>query len=145
VALVDRLPQVGLMVWLIFLTAFGTDIAAFFTGSAFGRHKLCPSISPSKTVEGAVGGVAGSILVCGAFGYLFMPELLIHCLIIGAAGSVVSQFGDLTASIFKRNLGIKDYGTLIPGHGGILDRFDSVLFTAPFVYYYATLVIPMTR
>jgi phosphatidate cytidylyltransferase len=145
VALVDRLPQGGLVVWLIFLTAFGTDVAAYFTGRAFGRHKLCPSISPGKTVEGAVGGFAGSILVCGAFGYLLMPELFAHCLIIGAAGGVAAQLGDLTASIFKRNLGIKDYGNLIPGHGGILDRFDSVLFTAPFVYYYAALVIPMTR
>jgi phosphatidate cytidylyltransferase len=145
VALVDRLPPRGLMVWLVFLTAFGTDIAAFFTGRAFGRHKLCPSVSPGKTVEGAIGGFAGSIIVCGAFGYVFMPELFVHCLIIGALGSVLSQLGDLTASIFKRNLGIKDYGNLIPGHGGILDRFDSVMFTAPFVYYYATLIIPITR
>jgi phosphatidate cytidylyltransferase len=141
VALVDRLPPHRLMVWLVFLTAFGTDIAAFFTGRAFGRHKLCPSVSPGKTVEGAIGGFAGSVIVCGAFGYLFIHELFVHCLIIGALGSVFSQLGDLTASIFKRNLGIKDYGNLIPGHGGILDRFDSVIFTAPFVYYYATLIM----
>jgi phosphatidate cytidylyltransferase len=109
-----------------------------------GRHKLCPSVSPQKTVEGAVGSLVGSLLLCGAFGYLLMPALLVHCLIIGAIGGVVSQLGDLTASVFKRNLGIKDYSNLIPGHGGILDRFDSVLFTAPCIYYYAVLVIPMT-
>ena len=71
----------------------------------------------------------------------FMPDLLVHCLIIGVLGGIVSQFGDLTASIFKRKMGIKDYGHLIPGHGGILDRFDSVLFTGPMVYYYIVLVI----
>ncbi|MDR2088366.1 MAG: phosphatidate cytidylyltransferase [Clostridiales Family XIII bacterium] len=144
VALVEQLPRYGRMVWLIFLAAFGTDILAFFTGRALGRHKLCPAISPKKTVEGAAGGFVGSVLLCGAFGYLFMPALLAHCLILGAIGGVVSQLGDLTASVFKRNLGIKDYGGLIPGHGGILDRFDSVLFAAPSVYYYTVLVIPMT-
>ncbi|MDR2132661.1 MAG: phosphatidate cytidylyltransferase [Clostridiales Family XIII bacterium] len=144
VALVEQLPRYGRMVWLIFLAAFGTDIMAFFTGRALGRHKLCPSISPKKTVEGAVGGFVGGVVFCGAFGYLLMPALFAHCLIIGAIGGVVSQLGDLTASVFKRNLGVKDYGGLIPGHGGILDRFDSVLFTAPSVYYYAVVVIPMT-
>jgi phosphatidate cytidylyltransferase len=145
VALVERLPQHGrMMVWLIFLAAFGTDITAFFTGRLIGRHKLCKAVSPGKTVEGAAGGFLGSILCCGVFGYLLMPALLAHCLIMGVIGGVVSQLGDLTASVFKRNLGIKDYGGLIPGHGGILDRFDSVLFTAPVIYYYAVLVIPMT-
>ncbi|MDR2355116.1 MAG: phosphatidate cytidylyltransferase [Clostridiales Family XIII bacterium] len=144
VALVERLPLYGRMVWLIFLAAFGTDITAFFTGRLIGRHKLCPAVSPGKTAEGAAGGFLGSILFCGVFGYLLMPALLAHCLILGAIGGVVSQLGDLTASVFKRNLGIKDYGDLIPGHGGILDRFDSVLFTAPVIYYYTVLVIPMT-
>jgi phosphatidate cytidylyltransferase len=143
VSLVEQTPQYGrMMVWLIFLTAFGTDIMAFFVGSALGRRKLCPNISPKKTVEGAAGGFIGSILFCGVFGYLFLPALLAHCLLVGAIGGVLAQLGDLTASVFKRNLGVKDYGNLIPGHGGILDRFDSVLFTAPFVYYYTVLVIP---
>jgi phosphatidate cytidylyltransferase len=144
VSLVEQLPQYGRMVWLIFLTAFGTDITAFFTGRAIGRHKLCPAVSPGKTVEGAVGGFLGSVLFCGLFGRLLMPALFVHCLILGAVGGIVSQLGDLTASVFKRSLGIKDYGNLIPGHGGILDRFDSVLFTAPVIYYYTVLVIPMT-
>ncbi|MBR3599207.1 MAG: phosphatidate cytidylyltransferase, partial [Lachnospiraceae bacterium] len=141
VTLVEQTGEFGLLVWLIFLTAFGTDIMAYFSGYAFGKHKLCPKISPKKTIEGSIGGILGSVILCGLFGYIVMPRLLVHCLIIGILGGVVSQFGDLTASIFKRKMGIKDYGNLIPGHGGILDRFDSVLFTAPMVYYYISLVL----
>ena len=141
VTLVEQIPEYGLLVWLIFLTAFGTDTMAYFTGLAIGKHKLCPKISPKKTMEGSVGGILGSLIFCGLFGYLFAPILLTHCLIIGFLGGIISQFGDLTASIFKRKMGIKDYGNLIPGHGGILDRFDSVLFTAPLVYYYVVLII----
>lgn len=141
VILVEGFGFNGMLVWLIFLTAFGTDISAYFTGYAIGRHKLCPKISPKKTIEGAVGGVAGSVALCALFSYLFLPDVMIHCLVIGALGGVLSQFGDLTASIFKRKLGIKDYGNLIPGHGGILDRFDSVLFTAPVIYYYLLIVM----
>lgn len=141
VTLVEQTGEYGILVWLIFLTAFGTDIMAYFTGYAIGKHKLCPKISPKKTIEGSIGGILGSVLFCGLFGYFVIPRLLIHCIIIGVLGGVVSQFGDLTASIFKRKMGIKDYGNLIPGHGGILDRFDSVLFTAPMVYYYIMLII----
>jgi len=140
VVLIDqsRWPR---MVWLVLITAFATDIMAYFSGYFFGKHKLCPKISPKKTVEGSVGGTLGSIICCGLFGYFVLPDLLIHCLVIGVLGGVISQFGDLTASIFKRKMGIKDYGHLIPGHGGILDRFDSVLFTAPLVYYYTAFVL----
>ena len=125
----------GLAVWLVVITAFGTDICAYFAGVTMGKHKLCPVISPKKTWEGAIGGVLGSVILCGIFGVIFMKNMLILCLIVGFLGSIVSMFGDLTASIFKRKMGIKDYGNLIPGHGGIMDRFDSVLFTAPLVYY----------
>jgi phosphatidate cytidylyltransferase len=141
VTLVEQTGEYGILVWHIFLTAFGTDIMAYFTGYAIGKHKLCPKISPKKTIEGSIGGILGSVLLCGLFGYFVIPGLLLHCIIIGVLGGVVSQFGDLTASIFKRKMGIKDYGNLIPGHGGILDRFDSVLFTAPMVYYYIMLII----
>jgi len=141
VALVEGISGYSLMVWLVFITAFGTDIMAYFTGMAIGKNKLCPNISPKKTFEGAIGGVLGSVVFCGVFGYFFAPEIIIHCLIIGGVGGIISQLGDLTASVFKRHLGIKDYGNLIPGHGGILDRFDSVLFTAPMVYYYITLIL----
>ena len=145
ITLVDRLWEgtspVSVMVWLIFLSAFGTDVMAYFTGYAFGKHKLCPSISPKKTIEGAIGGTIGSIIICGVFGYFLANEYFVHCLIIGALGGIVSQLGDLTASVFKRKMGIKDYGNLIPGHGGVLDRVDSVLFTAPLVYYYYIFII----
>ncbi len=141
VTLVEQTGEYGILVWLIFLTAFGTDIMAYFTGYAVGKHKLCPKISPKKTIEGSIGGIFGSVLISGIFGYLVVPRILVHCIIIGLIGGAVSQFGDLTASIFKRKMGIKDYGHLIPGHGGILDRFDSVLFTGPMVYYYIALVL----
>lgn len=141
VTLVEQAGPYGLMLWLIVITAFGTDIMAYFSGYLLGKHKLCPHISPKKTIEGSVGGVLGSVILSGLFGWFFLPDLLIHCLVIGVLGGIVSQFGDLTASIFKRKMGIKDYGHLIPGHGGILDRFDSVLFTGPMVYYYIVLVI----
>ncbi len=141
VVLVEQAGDASILVWLIVLAAFGSDVSAYFTGMTIGRHKLCPKISPKKTIEGAIGGVVGSILVCGIFGFYFANQYLVHCLAIGAIGAVISQCGDLTASIFKRKMGIKDYGNLIPGHGGILDRFDSVLFTAPLIYYYIHLFI----
>ena len=125
----------GLAVWLVVITAFGTDICAYFAGVTMGKHKLCPVISPKKTWEGAIGGILGSMILCLIFGLIFMRHAIILCLIVGFLGSIISMFGDLTASIFKRKMGIKDYGNLIPGHGGILDRFDSILFTAPLVYY----------
>lgn len=140
VALTDQIEGFPLMVWLIFLTAFGADSMAYFTGLAVGKHKLCPNISPKKTVEGSIGGIVGSVILCGVFGYFF-TNALIHCIIIGTLGGVISQLGDLTASAFKRHMGIKDYGNLIPGHGGVLDRFDSVLFTAPMVYYYIMIIL----
>ncbi len=141
VTLVEQTGEYGILVWLVFITAFGTDSMAYFTGYAFGKHKLAPKISPKKTIEGSIGGILGSILFCAIFGYFVIPRILVHCIIIGILGGIISQFGDLTASIFKRKMGIKDYGNLIPGHGGILDRFDSVLFTAPMVYYYVMLII----
>ena len=140
VTLVEQ-TEYGILIWLVVLTAFGTDIMAYFSGFLFGKHKLCPKISPKKTIEGSIGGTLGSVILSGLFGYFFAPEVLVHCFVIGVLGGIVSQFGDLTASIFKRKMGIKDYGNLIPGHGGILDRFDSVLFTGPMVYYYIVLVI----
>ena len=141
VVLVDELTTNSNLKWLILLTAFGSDIFAYFTGMLIGRHKLCPMLSPKKTIEGAVGGVIGSVALCALFGYIFMRPLLTHCIVIGLIGSPLSMLGDLTASAYKRKMGIKDYGDLIPGHGGIMDRFDSVLFTAPFVYYYIMIVM----
>jgi len=141
VVLIEQISGYGLLVWLAFLSAFGTDSMAYFSGYFFGKHKLLPSISPKKTIEGSIGGIIGSVIFCGIFGYLVMPFIFVHCIIIGVIGGIVSQIGDLTASLFKRKMGIKDYGNLIPGHGGILDRIDSLLFTAPFIYYYIMLII----
>ena len=139
IALISTWGDMDILVWLVVITAFGTDIMAYFTGYALGKHKLCPKISPKKIIEGSVGGTLGSIILCGLFGFFFAKPLLVHCLILGLLGGIISQFGDLTASVFKRKMGIKDYGNLIPGHGGILDRFDSVLFTGPLVFYYFTI------
>ncbi|MBQ3924843.1 MAG: phosphatidate cytidylyltransferase [Firmicutes bacterium] len=141
VVLVDQTVH-GILVWTIVFSAFGTDIFAYFTGYALGKHKLCPKISPKKTIEGSIGGILGSMLLCGLFGWFVAGGVyFVHTLAIGALGGVISQAGDLTASVFKRKMGIKDYGNLIPGHGGVLDRFDSVLFTAPLVYYYIIFVL----
>lgn len=124
------------LVWLVFITAWATDTCAYFTGSFIGKRKLCPQISPKKTIEGSIGGIIGSVIISLIFAYFIVPHIFIHCIWIGFIGSIMGQVGDLTASIFKRYTGIKDYGKIMPGHGGILDRFDSILFTAPTVYYY---------
>ena len=129
------------MTWLVVIAAFGSDIMAYFTGYFLGKHKMAPNLSPKKTIEGAVGGVVGSAVLCGIFGYFFYPTMMVHCMIIGVLGGMVAEAGDLTASMFKRGMGIKDYGHLIPGHGGIMDRFDSVIFVAPAVCYYILFVL----
>lgn len=132
------------IVWLIFLCSWGCDTCAYCVGVLFGKHKMSPVLSPKKSVEGAVGGVAGAFLLTLLYSYIFriqmnigMREILILGL-ISAAGALISMIGDLAASAIKRNYDIKDYGKLIPGHGGILDRFDSVIITAPIVYFLAT-------
>ena len=135
--------------WLVFLCAWACDTFAYCVGSLIGKHKLAPVLSPKKSVEGAVGGVAGAMLLCGIFGYCFMnfgsglegmsdrvsssTSLIMLFVFIGLIGSVFSQIGDLCASAIKRHYEIKDYGKIIPGHGGILDRFDSCIVTAPLV------------
>ncbi len=128
-----------ILIWLVLLASFGTDIFAYFVGISMGKHKLCPGLSPKKSVEGALGGMAGSVILCTLFGLLAARDMWLVCIFIGIFGSVAAQLGDLSASAFKRQMGIKDYGNLIPGHGGILDRFDSVLFVAPAVYYVITI------
>ncbi len=129
------------MTWLVVIAAFGSDIMAYFTGYFLGKHKMAPNLSPKKTIEGGVGGVLGSAIFCALFGYFCFPSLMLHCMVIGVLGGLVAEAGDLTASMFKRGMGIKDYGNLIPGHGGIMDRFDSVIFVAPVVCYYILFVL----
>lgn len=139
--LINCIEKYKYMVWLVLLAAFGQDTFAYFSGYLFGKHKMAPNISPKKTVEGAIGGVIGATIACGVFGwFVYRPEF-VHCIIIGFVGAFFGIAGDLIASAFKRNMGIKDYGNLIPGHGGVMDRFDSVLLVAPFVYYYILLFI----
>ncbi len=118
---------------LVFIGAWVCDSAAYIVGSLFGRHKLIPEISPKKTVEGAVGGVAVTVVACILYGFLvdlFTTDVTPDYLVLGVSGlllSVVAQLGDLIASLIKREHGVKDYGKLLPGHGGIMDRFDSIL------------------
>ena len=135
------------IVWMIFISSWVCDTCAYFTGMAFGRHKMAPVLSPKKTVEGAVGGVAGSAIAGALFSLLLVERVIPDQTVtwafaaIGGIGAVISQIGDLAASAIKRNHEIKDYGTCIPGHGGIMDRFDSVIFTAPIIYFMAQLLI----
>lgn len=145
--LVRSLPYGEYTVWMIFISSWICDTCAYIVGMLFGKHKLAPKLSPKKSVEGAIGGVAGSALA-GALYCYFMVEHVIEdrtvtwlFLLISAVGAVISQVGDLAASAIKRNHEIKDYGKLIPGHGGVMDRFDSVIFTAPIVYLLVLLLI----
>lgn len=135
----------GFYVWLIFIGSWMTDTAAYYAGRLFGKTKLCPKVSPKKTVEGSLGGLIGATLFCGLYGiftrYYITDIPLYHFFIIGAICGVFSQFGDLVASSVKRYVGIKDYSKLIPGHGGILDRFDSILFSGVVVFYYLTFIL----
>jgi len=126
-------------VLLPFVVAFLSDAFALFAGMAFGKHKLAPELSPKKTVEGAIGGLAGATVCAVAYGLLFEPLFgvtgvrLWALAVYGVVGSVLSQLGDLSFSYLKREYGIKDFGNILPGHGGVLDRFDSVIFCAPFI------------
>ncbi len=137
----ESLPDGRYLVWLILLSSWGCDTCAYCVGMLFGKHKMTPELSPKKSIEGAVGGVIGAAVLGFLFGLYFdqrMPDVLHAATISGAAcaiAAVISQIGDLAASAIKRNHSIKDYGDLIPGHGGILDRFDSMIFTAPAIYY----------
>ena len=124
--------------WVLFLiaTVWAGDISALLIGSFFGRHKLYPKISPKKTFEGLGGAVIGSILVALAFATLFIPNLEKGpCILLAIGLGIFGQFGDFTESMLKRSAQVKDSGTLIPGHGGMLDRLDSFLFSAPFLHY----------
>ena len=141
---IEKLKYGNVLVWLPFLTAWFTDTSAYFIGIYMGKTKLCPGISPKKTVEGALGGIAGAVLFSLLTGTIInrlgTDIRLIHFLTTGFICGIASELGDLAASYIKRYAGIKDFGNIIPGHGGILDRFDSILFTAPVIYYYFVLI-----
>ncbi len=135
-------------VWLIYISSWICDTCAYLVGVKFGKHRLAPILSPKKSIEGSIGGIVGSTLFAAIFAYIFkgayeIPKgfSVIPFIALGAVGAVVSQVGDLAASAFKRNYDVKDYGTVIPGHGGVLDRFDSVIFTAPMIYFLSAIFL----
>lgn len=135
------------LVWLIFISSWVCDTAAYYSGRYLGKggkHKLIPKVSPNKTVEGAIGGLIGSIVGCTIYGAIIarygVHIEIYHYIIFGLLGGVFGQFGDLVASSIKRHVGIKDYSKLIPGHGGILDRFDSILLVSVVVFYYMNFI-----
>jgi len=126
------------LLYFLLLVTWATDTGAFYAGTYLGRHKLYPKISPKKSVEGAVGGLVLAMIIAACCRYLFLDELALRdALAIAAILGVVGQVGDLAESMIKRSTRVKDSGGLIPGHGGVLDRMDSLLFNAPALYYYA--------
>lgn len=141
------------LVWFIFISSWVSDTFAYcvgmLTGKTIGNHKMSPKLSPKKSIEGAIGGVAGSVIFGCVYGHLVAGQLtgiaspVLACGLLGGVGALISMVGDLAASAIKRNYDVKDYGNLIPGHGGILDRFDSVIFTAPVIYFLAAVVLPV--
>ncbi len=138
---IRELEHGRVLIWIPFIGAFLTDTCAYFAGVFLGRHKLCPEISPKKTIEGSLGGILGCMTACMLYGLMMervwsLDVNYLSLATLGFAMSIISQIGDLTASIIKRKYGIKDYGNLFPGHGGILDRLDSVIAVAPMVYLY---------
>jgi len=135
------------LAFLIFICSWGCDTCAYCVGVLIGKHKMAPVLSPKKSIEGAVGGVVGTALLTVIYTSVFRTQMgldtrtIIILAVISAVAGLISMVGDLTASAIKRNYDIKDYGTLIPGHGGIMDRFDSMMITAPIIYYLASCFI----
>jgi phosphatidate cytidylyltransferase len=130
------------LVFYLLLVVWAGDTGAYYTGSYLGRHKLSPVISPKKTIEGAIGGILASLLVSCIAKRAFLPLLEYKdCIALGILLAVTAQLGDLCESLLKRAVNIKDSGTILPGHGGILDRLDGVMFAAPVLYYYAILFL----
>lgn len=140
-ALLRGMPEGQTYIFYLFLVTWAGDTGAFYTGTLWGRHKLFPAISPRKSVEGSLGGLASSLLASLLAKGWFWPALSPrYCIVLGLSLGVMGQVGDLAESLLKRSLAVKDSGSLIPGHGGILDRLDSLLFTAPTMFSYVTLL-----
>lgn len=145
----EMFPEGFYLVWFVFLCSWGSDTCAYCVGVLFGKHKMAPKLSPKKSVEGAIGGVVGAALL-----FVLYTQFVIHsfstsgwsnidwmqAMCLGAVGALASMIGDLAASAIKRDHDIKDYGTLIPGHGGIMDRFDSVIVAAPLIFFGLALI-----
>lgn len=140
--LLHKLDSGVYWVILVLVISIVGDTVALYAGKSFGKSKLLAAISPGKTVEGTIGLIIGATLGACGFGYLFFPQISIaHFLVLGLAGGIIGQLGDLCESAIKRNFGKKDSSSLLPGHGGLMDRMDSLIFVAPFVYYYRIFVI----
>lgn len=138
---IRELKNGGALVVMIFICSWVNDTCAYCVGVKLGKHKMTPKLSPKKSIEGLIGGIVGSAAIAAGYGIFFnkyvyeLNNAPIIFAVIGALGAGMAVIGDLAASAIKRNNEIKDYGKLIPGHGGILDRFDSMIFTAPIIYY----------
>ncbi|MBE9486339.1 MAG: phosphatidate cytidylyltransferase [Chloroflexi bacterium] len=138
-ALLRQLPDGREWIFLTLLVIMGCDTFAYFVGSRFGKHKLYPAVSPKKSIEGGIGGLVGSVLAVFIANKTFLPQIgIVDGVLIGLLLGVAGQLGDLFESLLKRACGVKDSGTMIPGHGGMLDRLDSLLFAFPVVYYLAS-------
>ncbi len=149
VYLTRMLPRGFHMVWLILIGAWGSDTCAYTVGMLIGKKKIFPRLSPKKSLEGCIGGVLGAAFIGALYGYFFVERITpfqkvtwIVAFICGVS-SIMSQAGDLAASAIKRDHEIKDYGRLIPGHGGIMDRFDSMIVTAPVIFFLSMLMIEL--
>lgn len=147
-----RMSESGIyLVWLILISSWGCDTCAYCVGKLIGRKKIFPVLSPHKSLEGCIGGVAGSALIGGIYAYFVVEsvipdqKVLWIIVFICAVGALMSMVGDLAASAIKRNYEIKDYGKILPGHGGIMDRFDSMVVTAPMIYFLSVLLIHAVR
>lgn len=142
---VRNLENGYLYIWMVFIGAWATDTAAYFAGVTMGKRKILPEVSPKKTLEGSIGGVAGCIVAMLLYGLFVNARIdsipLYHFAIIGLICGIVSQIGDWAASAVKRFVNIKDYGNIMPGHGGLLDRCDSILVVAPVIYFYIALIL----
>lgn len=135
--LLRSLPFGREWIYLVLLVVMASDTGAYFSGISLGRHKLYPAISPNKSIEGSVGGLLGGLLAAFIVRYTFFPALsVVDCLVLGLGLGAMSQLGDLFESMVKRACGVKDSGSVIPGHGGMLDRLDSLLFAFPLAFYY---------
>ena len=144
VAFIDGMPNGKILIWYALMAAWGTDIFAYFTGKACGKHKFS-KVSPKKSIEGCIGGTIGAVLLMLAYTYIAntywgMDYSYLYITLIGVVLSLIGQIGDFSASAIKRFVDIKDYSNLIPGHGGMLDRIDSLIFLSPFAYALFTLL-----
>lgn len=140
ILLLRDLPNGFLLIFMAFLLTWMVDTGAYFSGRFFGHKKLAPSISPNKTQEGAIGGIIITILTAVVLHFTLIPIGVFNAVILGFLISILGQLGDLFESFIKRSANVKDSGNLLPGHGGVLDRFDSILFTVPITYYFIYLL-----